>query len=212
MIFKDRQEAGRLLVPKLAEYKGIKNGIVLGLARGGVVVAYEVAKGLNLPLNVVVPRKIGAPGNPELAIGAIMEDGEGVFNERIIRLLSVPQSHIDAEVEAEKARAKQRLTLFRKNAPLPDLENSTVILVDDGIATGATMQAAIKSIQKSGARHIVVAVPVAAAQSLYPIEEAVDRVVCLDIPEDLGAIGYFYDHFDQTEDSEVVKLLEKARK
>lgn len=211
MIFHDRNDAGRQLLPLLESFRTQNNLIILGLARGGVVVAYEVAKGLNAPLNVVVPRKIGSPGNPELAIGAIMEDGEGVFNDRIIRLLHVSQDYIIDEIEKEKTKAHQRLSLFRKNAPLPNLKNSTVILVDDGIATGATMLAAIKSIRKSGAEKIIVAVPVAAPESLSLIEHEVDNVICLYAPDDLGAIGYYYENFDQTEDSEVLKLIEKAK-
>lgn len=212
MRFSDRREAGQLLAKELEIYKDSKDAIVLGLARGGVVVAAEIAKTLHLPLNVVVPRKIGAPYNPELAIGAIMEDGEGVFNTSILRMLDVPESFIQNEIEKEKAVAKKRLALFRKNVPLPKLKDKNVILVDDGIATGATMQAAIKSIRKAGAERIIVAVPVAASQSLTPIETEVDQIICLFAPDDLGAIGFYYNSFDQTDDIEVIQLLEEAKK
>ncbi len=211
MFFEDRKEAGKLLTPLLASYKGKKDVIVLGLARGGVVVAYEIALGLHVPLNVVVPRKIGAPSNPEFAIGALMEDGESVFNLQTIQMLNIPKSYIDRVVEHEKEVARQRIALYRKNNPLPDLKGLTVIIVDDGIATGATMQDAIKSIRKSGAKKIVMAVPVAAADSFATIQEKVDDAICLHVDEDLGAIGYFYRIFGQTEDDEVIKLLEEAR-
>lgn len=211
-MFADRHEAGRLLAARFENFKGRKNTIVLGLARGGVVVAYDFAKALSLPLNVVVPRKIGAPGNPELAIGAIMESGEGVFNESIIRMLGVSKNFIDREVEEEKARAHQRLTLYRQYAPLPDLQGQTVILVDDGIATGATMLAAIKAMRHAQAQRIIVAVPVSATDAYQLMEDAADEVVCLLNTSDFFGVSYFYDVFNQTEDEEVVRLLKEANK
>lgn len=210
MIFEDRKQGGSLLVPQLTSYNSKPKTIVLGLARGGVVVAAEVAKGLHLPLNVLCPRKIGAPGNPELAIGAIMEDGEGIFNEDLMRILDVSEGYLERETAKERERATQRLALFRKNHPLPNLEGYTVLLVDDGIATGATMQAAIKWLKTQGVIKIVVASPVAALESLETIKAEVDEVVCLHHPYDFGAVGYFYEQFDQTEDNEVVELLNRV--
>lgn len=212
MIFKDRHEAGKKLVPLLAPYKGQSNTIVLGLARGGVVVAYEIAKGLSLPLNVIAPRKVGAPNQHELAIGAVMEDGTGVFNDHIIQALGIPRSYITQEIEIEKARSQRYLSLYRQNNPLPDLKGYTVILADDGIATGATMLAAIRGMKKMAVSRIVVAVPVAAVDALQVISQEVDEVVCLYSPEDFGAVGYFFYSFQQTEDEEVIELLKEANR
>lgn len=210
MLFEDRKEAGRLLAEKLSQYKGRKGPLILGLARGGVVVAYEVAKELSLPLNVVTPRKIGAPGNPELALGSIMENGEGVFNQSIIRILGVSQNYILREVEKEKARAQQRLALYRQYVPLPDVKNQTIILVDDGIATGSTMLTAVKAMRQAGVQRIVVAAPVASTEAYQLLKEAADEVVCLCIREDFIGVGMYYRQFTQTEDEEVVQLLKEA--
>jgi putative phosphoribosyl transferase len=210
MLFKDRYDAGRLLAAKLSHYKGQKETIVLGLARGGLVVAFEVAKALSLPLNVVVPRKIGAPGNPELALGSIMENGEGVFNHSIIRILGVSQNYIAREIEKEKALAHQRLTLYRQYAPLPDIKNHTIILVDDGIATGSTMLASVKAMRQAEAKWVVVAAPVASTEAAALMEEAADEVVCLHVREDFIGVGMYYGVFAQTEDAEVVHLLKEA--
>lgn len=210
MLFHDRHEAGRLLAKKLEQFAGQKNVLVLGLARGGVVVAYEVAKALSLPLNVVVPRKIGAPGNPELALGSIMEDGEGVFNHSIIRMLGVPQSYLNQEIEKEKARAHQRLALYRQKVPLPAIKDHVIILVDDGIATGSTMLASIKAMKKGEASQVIVAVPVSSKEAMQLMETAADEVVCLSCPEDFFGVGQFYSRFDQTDDEEVVHFLEEA--
>lgn len=211
-MFYDRQEAGRLLAQPLHKYKENPQTIVLGLARGGVIVAFEVAKILSLPLNVVVPRKIGAPDNPELALGAIMEDGQGVFNDSIIHLLGVPPSYIQQEIEKEKRRAQQRLTLYRQYAPLPELKDHVVILVDDGIATGATMHATIQAMHKAQVQRIIVAVPVAATSALELMEEVADEVVCLYDREDFSGVGLYYKHFQQTEDSEIIELLKSLSK
>lgn len=210
MLFYDRKDAGRLLSTKLSQYKGDQNALVLGLARGGVVVAYEVAKELSLPLNVVTPRKIGAPGNPELALGSIMEDGEGVFNHSIIRILSVSQTYLSREIEKEKIRAQQRLALYRQHAPLPDIKNHAVILVDDGIATGSTMLASIQAMRQLEAKKIIVAAPVASKEAYHLLKEAADEVICLHVREDFVGVGMYYGTFAQTEDEEVIKLLKEA--
>lgn len=210
MYFKDRLEGGEKLVPKLSKYRNDPNALVIGLPRGGVVTAFAVAKGLNLPLDVVCPRKIGAPQNPELAIGAITETGEGIFDERIIHLLGVSNDYIRRTVEKEKLTAQKRLSLFRKNRPPLSVEGKTVILVDDGIATGATMKAAIKSAQAAGANAIVVAVPVAPPETADEIATLVDELVCLATPPLFEAVGQFYMDFSQTEDEQVVELLSKA--
>lgn len=210
-MFTDRHEAGRLLAQYMSSYKRRENTLVLGLARGGVVVAYDLAKELYLPLNVVVPRKIGAPGNPEFAIGAILENGEGVFSQSVIKMLGVSPDYLAREIEKEKARAHQRLSLYRQYAPLPDIKGYTVILVDDGIATGSTMLAAIKAMRKEQVAHVVVAVPVAATDSLRLIESTADEVFCLHDNENFMSVSLYYEHFDQTEDDEVVRLLKEAQ-
>lgn len=207
MIFENREEAGKLIAKKLAELKGRKNVIVIGLARGGVVVAYEVAKILALPLNVIVPRKIGAPGNSELAIGSIAEGGIISFNRDIISLLNVSKEYIEAEVKKEQTVANQRLKLYRHYAPLPPLEGKEVILVDDGIATGSTMRACIEGMKKLKVQRIIVAVPVAATDSLSSIRKAADDVICLFDKYDFVGVGMYYRHFNQTSDDEVVELL-----
>jgi len=212
MLFYDRKDAGRLLAAELKQYEGSQDTIVLGLARGGVVVAYEVAKELSLPLNVVTPRKIGAPGNPELALGSIMENGEGAFNYSIIHVLGVSQDYLAREIEKEKARAQQRLALYRQYAPLPDIKNHIVILVDDGIATGSTMLAAVKAMRQAQSKKVIVAAPVASTEAYRLLEEAADEVICPHVREDFIGVGMFYRHFAQTEDQEVVQLLKEANK
>lgn len=210
MLFHDRKEAGSLLATKLTQFKGKKDIIVLGLARGGVVVAYEIAKKLSFPLNVVTPRKIGAPDNPELALGSIMENGTGVFNQHIINLLGVPQHFIAREIEKEKARAQQRLALYRQYAPLPDIKGHTIMLVDDGVATGSTMLASIKAMREAEAKSVIVAVPVSSTDAYQLVVEAADEVICPYVREDFVGVGMYYQYFSQTEDGEVVQLLKEA--
>jgi putative phosphoribosyl transferase len=207
MLFKDRRDAGKQLVPPLSKYKDHKDVIVLGLARGGMVTASEVASGLHVPLNVIVVRKIGAPGNEELALGAIVEHGEGLINEELVGILGVSHDYLKKEVERQKKILKERLALYRGKSPAPDLKDKTVILVDDGIATGASMRVAIKSMREAGAKKIVLAVPVAAPDSLRKIAKEVDESVCLYSPVFFEAVGGFYREFDQTSDDEVIQLL-----
>lgn len=210
MIFKDRREAGQKLAKKLEKYKNKKDTIILGLPRGGVVVADEAASFLNLPLDLVVPRKIGAPGNPEYAIGAITEDGEGIFNTEVVRAYEISSEYLKNEVEKEKKEAERRLKVYRgKRSPLSTLKSKTIILIDDGIATGLTMKAAIKSVKKKGATKVIVAVPVTARDSLSEIKKEVDEVICLHAPVFFGAVGAFYEEFGQTEDSEVIEIMKR---
>jgi putative phosphoribosyl transferase len=212
MIFKDRKDAGKKLVPKLEQYRGNKDAIVLGLPRGGVVTAFEVAEALKLPLDVMAPRKIGAPDNPEFAIGAISEEGEGVFDPKTISLYNISQEYIERETKKEKEEALHRLKYFRgARAPL-DLSGKTAILIDDGVATGATMRAAVKSAKAKKANKIIVAIPTIAPDSLKLIQGEVDEVVYLDTPKFFAAVGQFYEVFPQTEDEEVVSLMEKSRR
>ncbi len=210
MLFSDRHDAGKQLALELKKYKGRKNVLVLGLTRGGVVTACEIASFLELPINVVIVKKIGAPGNPELALGAIAELGDGVFNEHLMGLLGVSREYLASEVERQKMVVKQRLDFYRENMKAPEMKGKTVILVDDGIATGASMRAAIKSVRTSGVKKIVLAVPVASPDSLQKIEKEVDEVVCLDVPAFFEAVGSFYRLFDQITDDEIVHLLSKT--
>lgn len=209
MIYEDRRHAGRLLAEALRKYAGKPNTIVLGLPRGGVAVAYEVAATLKLPLDIVCPRKVGAPSNPELAIGAVTETGEGYFNDEMIEMLGVPDSYIQAEVAKEKARAAQRLKIYRQNRPPLNLEGMTVLLIDDGLATGATMKAAIQSVKAQDAAHVIAAVPVGPMHTVQEIAPEVDDIICPATPAYFMAVGQFYDNFDATEDEEVIELLSK---
>lgn len=208
MIFQDRHDAGRQLAVALAKYKKHKDSIVLGLARGGVVTAWDIARELELPLNVIVVRKVGAPDNEELALGAITESGEGIFNDHLIGMLGVSSDYLKREVERQKETARKRGALYRGKIPPPAIKGKTVILVDDGIATGASIRAAIKSVRKEHVKKIVLAVPVAAPDSLRLIEKEVDEVVCLYTPIYFEAVGAFYKSFDQTSDEELMGLLQ----
>lgn len=212
MIFKDRQDAGIQLAKSLIKYKNQPNTIVIGLPRGGVVVAYEVAKALNLPLDVTCPRKIGAPSNPEFAIGAITETGQGIFNERVIQQLQISQTYLKETVENEKAEAQKRLKKFRGNMASRNFKDKVVIIIDDGLATGSTMKAAILSMHASGTAQIIVGIPVSPPDTLNEIRSMVDNVVCLDTPPFFQAVAQFYQTFDQTSDSEVIELLKEFHK
>ncbi len=209
MIFYDRRDAGKQLGVRLGQYANAKDALVVGLARGGVVAAYEVAQALGLPLVAFVVRKIGAPGNEELAIGAISETGEAIFNHDIISTLGVSNDYIQKTLERERAIAQQRSSFYRDKAPAPVYKNKTIILVDDGIATGASMEVAIQSMRKASAKKIVLAVPVAAPDSLHRLGKQVDEVVCLSTPANFYAVGSFYERFGQTSDDEVVRLVKE---
>lgn len=204
-MFRNRVEAGQELVEKLAAYGGKKDVVILALPRGGVVVGAEVAKALEAPLDIVVPRKIGAPGNPEYAVGALTETGEAIFNED--ERQRVDSKWLEAEMVKEKKEAERRLKTYRGDRPSPDLTGKTVIIVDDGIATGLTMRAAISSVRARQPSKIIVAVPVAARDSVEMIKREVDEVVVLDLPFFFGAVGAFYELFPQVDDEEVIKLL-----
>jgi len=207
MLYKDRIDAGNKLAASMHKYKNMKDTIVLGLARGGIIVAYEVAQALGLPLDITCPRKIGAPYNPEYAIGAITETGQGFFNYEAIETLGVSDRYIQQEVEKETKTALHRVQSYRKNLPPRNLKGKTVILIDDGIATGATLEAAIASVKSEGAKKIVVAVPVAPPRTLMDLKQKVDEVICLMSPSSFYAIGQFYEEFSQVTDEEVMERL-----
>jgi putative phosphoribosyl transferase len=207
MIFNERHDAGRQLATELKKYPWKPDTLVLGLARGGVVVAHEVAKALHLKLDVVVPRKVPAPHNPELAIGAIMEDGQSYFDEGIIELTEASPAYIEQAIEREKREAQRRILLYRGSPKPLEIRGKTVILVDDGIATGSTMIAVVRSMKAAKAERVVVAVPVASMESIQMLRLEADQVISLSIPHYFGAVGNFYRLFDQTEDREVIELL-----
>ncbi len=207
MTFKDRREAGKKLAEALVEYRNSKDAILLALPRGGVVVADEIAESLNLPFDIVVPRKIGAPANPEYAIGAITETGEGIFNEKEIE--DIDKEWLKKEIEKEVKEAQRRLKTYRGGKPPIDLKNKIVILIDDGIATGLTLLAAIKSVKKQNPEKIIVAAPVGAKDSVAIIKKEVNEVVCLYAPTFFGAVGSFYEEFGQTSDEEVIQILSR---
>jgi putative phosphoribosyl transferase len=210
MPYLNRTDAGQKLIPYLAAYKNQANTCVMGLPRGGVVLAYEVACALALPLDLIIVRKVGAPNNPELAIGAVTETGQGYRNEEIIALLQVSEAYITKASHEEQQLAAARREAYRKYCPNIDPKGQTIILVDDGLATGATMKAAIASIKAAGAARIVMAVPVASADTLNEIKDTVDEAIAIETPVAFCAVGQVYRDFGQTSDAEVIDLLQKA--
>jgi len=208
--FKDRVQAGRMLAQKLEKYKDRQDVIVIGLPRGGVPTAFEVAIYLHAPLDVIVSRKIASPAQPEFALGALTQEGEPFFDERLLRMVGVSKEDLQMVVEAERKEAQRRLALYRGNRPPLDLTNKIAILVDDGIATGATMLATILFARASNAKKIVVAIPVSPPDSLEKIKKEADEVVCLDTPSVFWGVGGFYDSFFQTTDQEVIELINKV--
>ncbi|HUD01577.1 MAG TPA: phosphoribosyltransferase family protein [Rhabdochlamydiaceae bacterium] len=207
MIFKDRHEAGLKLAAKLEKYRAQPHTVVMGLARGGVVVAHAVAKALQLPLDVIVIRKVGAPGQEELAIGAVDEEGDGFMNEAIIQTLHINPDYVLTEVAKQTNAAKERAALYRKGGKRAEVKGKTVIVVDDGVATGASVRAALRGLKQKGVEKIILAVPVAAPDTLKSLSREVNEAVCLYTPSVFMAVGQFYRKFDQTSDEEVIKLL-----
>jgi len=207
MIFKNRKEAGKLLAKKLLDYRNNPDVVVLGLPRGGVVLAREIADEIKAPLDIVVPRKLGAPFSSELAIGAITQDGNAVLNKDLIKELGVDEKYIKKEIEKEKKEALRRLEKYRFGKKPIDLINKTIVLVDDGIATGYTMYAAIDFIKTKMPRKIIVAIPVLPYELVSDMKKITDELVYLDAPGYFGAISSFYKEFKQTADKEVVELM-----
>ncbi len=211
-MFVDRVEAGRRLAQQLLKYRG-EEPVVLALPRGGVVVAFEVALALGAPLDVIVARKLGAPGQRELAIGAVVdgEQPETVLNTPVIRALGVSDNYLRDEIDCQLAELARRQKIYRREGVGEKLADRTVIVIDDGVATGASVRAALRGVRKQGARKIVLAVPVAPPETLDSLRAEVDDAVCLLAPEELYAIGEFYQDFKQVSDEEVVRLLDLAR-
>lgn len=206
----DRRAAGRLLAEKLRAYADQEDIVVLGLPRGGVVVAFEVAKALNAPLDVLLVRKLGAPGQEELAFGAIASGGVRVMNEDVVRAFDLSQAQIEAVIAREQAELERRARAYRGESPPPELEGKTVIVVDDGLATGASMRTALRSLRAHGLKRLILAVPVAPASTCAAMANEADEAICLMTPEPFYAIGQWYEDFSQTSDQEVVELLHEA--
>ncbi len=209
-LFRDRREAGRLLAQRLATLTDHPDLLVLALPRGGVPIAYEVARALRAPLDIVLVRKLGVPGHAELAMGAIAEGGVRVLNHAVIRELDISEDIIDHIAREEQRILEQRRRLYRGERRPPTVEGMRVILIDDGLATGMTMMAAIEVVRRGGPAGIIVATPVAAPESVAEIETLVDDVVTLATPEFLYAIGMWYSDFTPTSDEEVCTLLAEA--
>jgi predicted phosphoribosyltransferase len=206
-IFRDRTEAGRVLAERLAQYAGRPDLIVLALPRGGVPVAYEVARALHAPLDVFLVRKLGVPGHEELAMGAVATGGVRVLNEQVVRALRIPDAAIETVARREQQELARRERLYRGDRPPPDVRGKTVILVDDGLATGATMLAAVRALRQQQPARIVVAVPIASRETCELLREEVEDVVCAVTPEPFRAVGLWYEDFSQTADEEVRELL-----
>lgn len=211
MQFRDRSDAGRHLGDALkARYGNRPAVLVLGLPRGGVPVAYEVAKILNAPLDVFVVRKLGVPGHEELAMGAIAGGGAIVYNDDVVRNLEIPQYAIDRAIEREREELERRERVYRGDRPAPQIAGRTVILVDDGLATGASMQAAVEALRVQRPAAIVVAVPAAAGSTCARFRRLADDIVCVTTPEPFYAVSAWYDDFSQTADDEVFDLIDRA--
>ncbi len=208
--FQSRTEAGHLLAKRLASYADRHDVLVLALPRGGVPVGYEVAKALHVPLDVLIVRKLGTPGQEELAMGAITTGGVRVLNHEVIRALGISEAEIDSVAAKEQKELERRERLYRSSRGTPDIRGITVILVDDGIATGTTMRAAITALKTQHPARLIVAVPVAPLETCEQLKAEVTEFVCLLSPEVFIAIGLWYDEFAQTSDEEVCTLMERA--
>ena len=209
-LFKDRTEAGRKLAAALRRHAG-GDVIVLGIPRGGVVVAAEVARELAAPLDVVITRKIEAPGEPEYALGAVTQDGEAILDSQAAEALGASKAYLEEQVRQKREEVKERVLRLRGAEPYPSLEGKRVIVVDDGVATGSSMGAAVMSVRKRNPKEVIVAVPVAPMGVVQSLQGDGIDVVCLETPDEFLAIGEFYSEFDQVEDAEVKRVLEESR-
>jgi predicted phosphoribosyltransferase len=210
--FQGRSQAGRLLAEKLLDYRDVPDVLVLGLPRGGVPVAFEVAKALKAPLDVFVVRKLGVPAYPEMAMGAVATGGVRVLNPRVIAELRIPEATIDRVAVQERKEVERRERDYRGDLPPPKIEGATVILVDDGLATGATMRAAVQSARMQGPKRVVIAVPTGAGKTCRTLREEADDVICLIETDHFFAVGQWYRDFDQLTDADVHRILAEARR
>jgi putative phosphoribosyl transferase len=211
MHFQNRTEGGRALAEKLLDYRDQPEVLVLALPRGGVPVAAEVAQALRLPLDVFLVRKLGAPGNEELALGAVATGGVRVLNQSIIEAFEVTQAELDSIIAAEQQELERRQRAYRDGLPPPEIRDRTVLLIDDGLATGATMYAAVLALRQQQPARIVVGVPVAAPETCAEFRDEVDEIVCAITPEPFYGVGMWYRDFEQTSDDEVRELLAQTR-
>ncbi len=210
MIYADRREAGRVLARELASYRRRKDVLVLALPRGGVPVAFEIAAALQAPLDVMVVRKLGYPGQEELAMGAIASGGGIVYNEELLSQVNIPESTIEEVVRRERVELARREKLYRDDRPPIDVRGKTLILVDDGLATGSTMLAAVEAVRQQSPSRIIVAAPVAPPETIEMFHSVVDEIVCPATPSRFGGVGKWYRNFTQTSDEEVRQLLQRA--
>jgi putative phosphoribosyl transferase len=208
-MFQDRREAGRVVGELVAALPDLKDGVVLGLVRGGVPVAYEVAKTCALPLDILVVRKLGLPGQEELAMGAIASGGGVVLNDYVVRSYHVSEKKLEYVIERETQEMLRRESLYREGRPAVEIAGRAVVLVDDGLATGASMRAAIRAV-KERARRVIVAVPVGASSTCEELAHEADQVVCAMVPEPLDAVSLFYREFGATSDEEVKELMRQG--
>lgn len=211
MLYKDRYDAGQKLAESLYQFKN-ENPIILALPRGGVIIGYEIAKTLNAPLDVFIARKIGAPFYPELGIGAIAPNNVQIINKELINSLNIPASEIEKVIERETIELNRRIKLYRGNLPPLNLENKTVIIVDDGLATGITAKASVLSVKKSNPKKIILAVPVSPPDTANEFRKEVDVFICLHEPPEFYAVGAYYLDFNQVSDNEVLDLLNKTKR
>ena len=210
-MFVDRKEAGEKLSIELEKFKD-ENPIVLAIPRGGIVTAYETIKRFGFQWDLIIPRKIGLPHNKEIAIGAISLDGTYLFNEKYIDMLNISEEYIKKEVFEQTEEIKRRLNKYKGNENFPDVKNKTVLIIDDGIATGFTIQAAIRSIKKHNPKKVILAIPVAPQDTISLLEKIVDEVICLFIPNEFYGVGSYYKTFDQTTDEEVFDIVRELKK
>ena len=206
-LFVDRQDAGRQLAERLAFLKNEQNVIVLGIPRGGVVVAAEVTRALNAPLDVFLAHKLGAPSNSELAIGAITSDGEIFLDDLLVRELRISKKDIEREAEYQRKEIERRMQVYRQDRLPLDVKNKTVVLIDDGIATGSTVLASLRALRQQNPARLILAIPVGPAVTINRLSSECDQVVVISTPEPFYAVGAFYERFEQTGDQEVIELL-----
>jgi len=207
-MFRDRSDAGVQLAERLKDYKDREDVLVLALPRGGVVTGHEIARYLNAPLDIIIVRKIGFPEQPEFGIGAVSETETVFLNQRIVSAYGVTKKYIEEEINRQKEEISRRVKLYRKGVSIRKLDGKVIILVDDGVATGATMKAAIVALRKEKINKVVVAVPVAPPETADEIKKMVDEFICIETPPDFMAVGNHYRNFTQITDEEVVRLLE----
>lgn len=210
-MFIDRKDAGNKLALELEKFKDA-NPIILAVPRGGIITAYETIKKYEFEWDLIIPRKIGSPHNKEVAIGAVTSDGTYILNEKFIDMFNVPKEYIEKEVYEQTNEIKRRLKKYKGNENFPEVKDKTVLIIDDGIATGFTILAAIKSIKKHGANKIILAVPVAPRDTIVNLETIVDDVICLLIPDEFYAVGLHYKNFEQNTDEEVINIINELRR